>query len=272
MSSDDIPKIPSRPSRKKTVELSSLPDKEVRDMKTNSEPSSPTEKPAVPKQRPILKAKTMTSFESEAVPESLPHMPAQRPIRRSTTEELNNVMNSTSKELEEIESFISRHNVHKRKSTTTTRGGDGEVAAIPQDQQRGPFSSDSDLLLQMPSPRETNKQANCSVGEGAVSSSSLAGSSNDEIAKADKPENRPRQQDVSTASDDDVNVEGELRKNTTPENIPPPVDVSKDLKEDESTTPISAGTTDSDDEAGNATELPEPRSEGLQKHEEEQEN
>lgn len=272
MSSDDIPKIPSRPSRKKTLELSSLPDKEVRDMKTNSEPSSPTEKPAVPKQRPILKAKTMTSFESEAVPESLPHMPAQRPIRRSTTEELNNVMNSTSKELEEIESFISRHNVHKRKSTTTTRGGDGEVAAIPQDQQRGPFSSDSDSFTPDPSPRETNKQANCSVGEGAVSSSSLAGSSNDEIAKADKPENRPRQQDVSTALDDDVNVEGELRKNTTPENIPPPVDVSKDLKEDESTTPISAGTTDSDDEAGNATELPEPRSEGLQKHEEEQEN
>ncbi|CAI4065622.1 hypothetical protein SUVZ_09G1600 [Saccharomyces uvarum] len=272
MSSDDIPKIPSRPSRKKTVELSPLPGKEAGGMITNSEPSSPTEKPAVPKQRPILKAKTMTSFESEAVPESLPHMPSQRPIRRSTTEELNNVMNNTSKELEEIESFISRHNVHKKKNTTTTRGGDGEVAAIPQDQQRRPLLSDSDSFTPDPSPREANKQANCSVDEGAVPSLSLTGSSNDEIAKTDESEIHTRQQDVSTVSDDDVNAGGELRKNTTPENITPPVDVSKGLKEDENTAPISARITESDGEAGNATEPPEPRSKGLQKYEEEQEN
>lgn len=271
MSSDDIPKIPSRPSRKKTVELTPLPGKEAEGMKTNSEPPTPTKGPAVPKQRPILKAKTMTSFESEAVADSLPHMPSQRPIRRSTTEELNNVMNNTSKELEEIESFISRHNVHKKKSTTTTRGGDAETSAVPKDQQRRPLLSDSDSFTPDPSPRETNKQENSSVDEGAEPSLNLASSSSDEITKTSNSETRTRQQDVRAASDDNINVGGELSKNTTPEDITPPLDVCRDLKEGNNTAPVSAGTTRSGDEAGNATELPEPRSEGLEKHEEEQE-
>lgn len=112
MPSEVTPKVPERPSRRKTSELFPLSGSESGDIKANSEPPTPAGTPNVPTRRPILKAKTMTSFESGMDQESLPKVPLQRPVRRSTTEELNNVMNNTSKELEEIESLISKHNIH----------------------------------------------------------------------------------------------------------------------------------------------------------------
>ena len=137
-----------------------------RQIKANSEPPTPAGTPNVPTRRPILKAKTMTSFESGMDQESLPKVPLQRPVRRSTTEELNNVMNNTSKELEEIESLISKHNIHnvsRKKSPTSVQ--EGKVAAIHQNGQR---SASDNKTSTNPSPLEKNEHEGAEGNESCL--------------------------------------------------------------------------------------------------------
>ncbi|CAI4039759.1 hypothetical protein SMKI_09G1690 [Saccharomyces mikatae IFO 1815] len=268
MSSEDVPKIPERPSRRKTSELFPSPSTEAGDIKANSEPSTPLEKPNVPTRRPILKAKTMTSFECGTVPENLPQVPLQRPIRRSTTEELNNVMNNTSKELKEIESLITKHNTHypfKKKSSTAVR--EGETAAIHQSEQRSLSDKDSfspDLSLSVAKEHEKNEDS-----QPAVSSSNLLKSSHDEIAKGSDLKGRTEKQEVHTALDNEVGDRSGFEKGVTSEDVELPVDVDKEVEED--SVQSSGAATGSGVKAEKFTKLSESSFEELQKHQEQQE-
>lgn len=271
MSSEVTPKIPERPSRRKTSELFPPHTSETGDTKANSEPPTPAEKPNIPTRRPMLKAKTMTSFESSTVSDSLPQVPLQRPIRRSTTEELNNVMNNTSKELEEIESLISKHNAHtvcRKKSPTTVR--EGEVAAIHQNDQ-GSALGDKNSSTPESSPPETNEHMNDGGNESAVPFSDLINSSNYETTERSDPEDRTGEQKVHAVLDDEAGYRSDFGEMFIPGDMTLPVNVGKDVGEDSFIAQPSPGIVESDDKAGKLTKLPESSFEELQEHQEQQE-
>lgn len=271
MSSESIPKIPERPSRTKTVELSPSPGTEAGNAKASSEPSTLVEKPTVPRQRPMLKAKTMTSFESGAASVGLPQVPLQRPIRRSTTEELNNVMDNTSKELEEIENLISKHSARstcKKKISTASR--DGEVISISHNEQGTPLSM-KESFTPHPLLPEGNRHTEDEDNDETSLSSSLVNLSNDEISKASGSGVCPGKEGVNAVLDHKVEDKGILENDTTPEGIIQPVDVNKNVEDDKSCAQAWTENADSGVKAAKITKLAESSFEELQKHQEEQE-
>ncbi|KQC43206.1 hypothetical protein AB282_01477 [Saccharomyces cerevisiae] len=269
MPSEVTPKVPERPSRRKTSELFPLSGSESGDIKANSEPPTPAGTPNVPTRRPILKAKTMTSFESGMDQESLPKVPLQRPVRRSTTEELNNVMNNTSKELEEIESLISKHNIHnvsRKKSPTSVE--EGKVAAIHQNGQR---SASDNKTSTNPSPLEKNEHEGAEGNESAISPSNLVNKSNNEVTEHSDSEDLTEKQKVHAALDNEAGDRSHFEEKLIPGDMKVQVDVSKDVEEGSLNALPPSGITESDDKAEKFTKHPESSLEELQKHQEQQE-
>lgn len=269
MPSEVTPKVPERPSRRKTSELFPLSGSESGDIKANSEPPTPAGTPNVPTRRPILKAKTMTSFESGMDQESLPKVPLQRPVRRSTTEELNNVMNNTSKELEEIESLISKHNIHnvsRKKSPTSVE--EGKVAAIHQNGQR---SASDNKTSTNPSPLEKNEHKGDEGNESAISPSNSVNKSNNEVTEHSDSEDLTEKQKVHAALDNEAGDRSHFEEKLIPGDMKVPVDVSKDVEEGSLNALPPSGITESDDKAEKFTKHPESSLEELQKHQEQQE-
>lgn len=129
MSSDDIPKVPDRPVRKRTpndsVASETLSDATIA---APSNPDSPTHEekhispctssihhlrahtttptlPVVPPTRPLLKAKTTGNIAQAEIPP----LPIKRPVKRSTTQKLDDLVQSTNEQLKEMENLISKH-------------------------------------------------------------------------------------------------------------------------------------------------------------------
>lgn len=129
MSSEDIPKVPERPVRKRTPS-DSVTSETSSDITIPSpsnsypptyeqEPNSPFTSnihhqraqtttptlPIVPPTRPLLKAKTTGNI----VKIETPQLPSKRPVKRSTTQNLDDLVQSTSEQLKEMEKLISKH-------------------------------------------------------------------------------------------------------------------------------------------------------------------
>lgn len=147
MSSEHIPKIPNRPmGRRRTNdelnasgetsnsptptlisnilgndqnnELPMMPSR--RPLKTQTNPAFPTVPPIEPPSR--------CKSQNELVEERIPRIPLARPSRVTTDEQLNDILQCTNKELEEMQDLISKHDIgHERK--VPSKGSEANYAS-----------------------------------------------------------------------------------------------------------------------------------------------
>ncbi|EDO14651.1 hypothetical protein Kpol_328p3 [Vanderwaltozyma polyspora DSM 70294] len=131
MSEEDIPIIPSRPKKRATdSSLSSYTPNASADNLISPSP------PIIPTSRPLSRAKTTDNINTDPVTTTgiatkeeveLPKVPTNRPTRRTTTQELNDLIDNTNHELEEIEAMVFKDDPNKMSTGTN----DDDIPHVP---------------------------------------------------------------------------------------------------------------------------------------------
>lgn len=220
MSSDDIPKVPDRPVRKRTpndsvasetssdaaIPAPSNPDSPTYEENHNSPCTSsihhlrahtttPT-LPVVPPTRPLLKAKT-TGYIAQV---ERPQLPIKRPIKRSTTQNLDDLVQSTSEQLKEMEKLISKHG-------TASAGNVGKI--VDDDPTSSGLDGEQDNLIESDSIRskEHDKRKADKTYESAESGSQVSCTTSSEANV---------QQIKSDGQENDLNLDEPSSSNNEP--------------------------------------------------------
>lgn len=152
--------------------------------------------PSIPRSRPVRKAHTVeTSLETssevddnlstkeDAAIEQEPMVPSHRPIRRSTTEDIDNLVDNTNEELEEMEKLIHKHSHHRTHGNATKEYH--EFPHIPQRPRPKKKTSEEDAASSQ--PKVPQRPPRRSTSPLKTSTSTLDNEQNNSIDETKSP-------------------------------------------------------------------------------------
>ncbi|CCK70609.1 Aim21p KNAG_0E03520 [Huiozyma naganishii CBS 8797] len=148
--------------------------------------------PKVPSKRPLAKSQTLSETSGGSNTESpTPGLPLQRPVRRSTTEQLEELVDNTEEELQEMKQFIEKHRSPLKPHRDS---GTADSNAEPKSQEnKGTFSESSAGDIGAPVPKIPERPSRRATTDSFDSraSSTICDVAGEKSAKSDVADSTP---------------------------------------------------------------------------------